>query len=304
MLAEFQARAARAAASAGCGPASTSRPSGACPFGTVGDRHPVLPGPARPDRPPRRARPATSRGSAAATSCATSATRWGTSSTTPTGSTTSEEWVEQFGSITQPYREEYRPEPFSRRYVRHLPGWYAQKHPDEDWAETFAVWMTPGLDWRAEYADWPDGAGQARVSATGRCQRLADREPLVTDARPRRGRGRDRRTRSTSITGTIPLSSAICRRDWTARCARSSRTWETATGKAWKKRCAGRPAHSPARARAADRRLPLDWALSGADSRAPALSGRQGGAPSAGLSRVAGNHGHRGHHDARHRRSR
>jgi len=63
-----------------------------------------------------------------------------------------EEWVLQFGSITQPYLEEYRPSPFSRRYVRHLPGWYAQKHPDEDWSETFAVWMTPGMDWRTEYA--------------------------------------------------------------------------------------------------------------------------------------------------------
>ena len=47
-----------------------------------------------------------------------------------------EDWVKQFGSINQPYEEEYRPEPFSRRFVRHLPGWYAQKHPDEDWAET------------------------------------------------------------------------------------------------------------------------------------------------------------------------
>src|SRR3954454_8730498 len=64
------------------------------------------------------------------------------------------EWVEHFGSITQPYEEEYRPEPFSRRFVRHLPGWYAQKHPDEDWADTFAVWITPGRDWRAEYAGW------------------------------------------------------------------------------------------------------------------------------------------------------
>lgn len=63
------------------------------------------------------------------------------------------EWVRLFGPITQPYLEDYRPSPFSRRYVRHLPGWYAQKHPDEDWAETFAVWMTPGLDWRDEYAD-------------------------------------------------------------------------------------------------------------------------------------------------------
>ena len=74
-----------------------------------------------------------------------------------------EEWVKHFGSITQPYDEEYRPEPFSRRYVRHLPGWYAQKHPDEDWAETFAVWMTPGLDWRAEYGGWPVALGQAGV---------------------------------------------------------------------------------------------------------------------------------------------
>jgi len=67
----------------------------------------------------------------------------------------SEEWVKLFGAITQPYLEDYRPSPFSRRYVRHLPGWYAQKHPDEDWSETFAVWMTPAKDWRAEYAQWP-----------------------------------------------------------------------------------------------------------------------------------------------------
>src|SRR5260370_25032251 len=51
------------------------------------------------------------------------------------------EWVRLFGSMTQPYVEDYRPQPFSRRFVRHLPGWYAPKHPDEDWAETFAVWM-------------------------------------------------------------------------------------------------------------------------------------------------------------------
>jgi hypothetical protein len=90
-----------------------------------------------------------------------------------------EEWVRQFGSITQPYEEEYRPEPFSRRYVRHLPGWYAQKHPDEDWAETFAVWLTPGLDWRSEYAAWPVACAKLAY-----CDRvihsLAGRDPLVT----------------------------------------------------------------------------------------------------------------------------
>jgi hypothetical protein len=91
-----------------------------------------------------------------------------------------EEWVKLFGSMTQPYREEYRPEPFSRRHVRHLPGWYAQKHPDEDWAETFAVWMTPGFDWRFEYAGWP-----VALTKLEYCDRamaaLADRDPLVVD---------------------------------------------------------------------------------------------------------------------------
>jgi putative zinc-binding metallo-peptidase len=90
-----------------------------------------------------------------------------------------EEWVRHFGAMTQPYREEYRPEPFSRRFVRHLPGWYAQKHPDEDWAETFAVWMTPGADWRAEYAGWPEALAKLET-----CDRLLaelrDRDPLVT----------------------------------------------------------------------------------------------------------------------------
>ncbi len=90
-----------------------------------------------------------------------------------------EDWVEAFGPITRPYREEYRPEPFSRRYVRHLPGWYAQKHPDEDWAETFAVWMTPGRDWRAEYAGWPEALG--KLELCGRLMaELADCRPPVT----------------------------------------------------------------------------------------------------------------------------
>ena len=90
-----------------------------------------------------------------------------------------EEWVAAFGSMTRPYREVYRPRPFSRSFVRHLPGWYAQKHPDEDWAETFAVWMTPGLDWRREYADWKGALAKLEL-----CDRLMmalrDEEPAVT----------------------------------------------------------------------------------------------------------------------------
>jgi hypothetical protein len=65
------------------------------------------------------------------------------------------DWGATFGPYSRPYRERYRTDPFSREYVRHILGWYAQKHPDEDFAETFAVWLTPGLDWRSEYAGWP-----------------------------------------------------------------------------------------------------------------------------------------------------
>ena len=69
--------------------------------------------------------------------------------------TRKKKWRELFGQTS---REEtpdsYRPRPFSRSYVMHLEDWYAQSHPDEDFAETFAVWLTPGLDWRKRYARW------------------------------------------------------------------------------------------------------------------------------------------------------
>lgn len=65
------------------------------------------------------------------------------------------EWRNLFGPFRRAYRDDYRPIPFSRRFVRHIAGWYAQKHPDEDFAETFAVWMNPQSDWRSRYADWP-----------------------------------------------------------------------------------------------------------------------------------------------------
>lgn len=65
-----------------------------------------------------------------------------------------DDWEATFGAFGSPYRDRYRVDPFSRAHVRHILGWYAQKHPDEDFAETFAVWLTPGLDWRATYAGW------------------------------------------------------------------------------------------------------------------------------------------------------
>ena len=68
---------------------------------------------------------------------------------------TSPEWRELFGPFRRAYRDHYRPRPFSRAYVRHIAGWYAQKHPDEDFAETFAVWLAPRSGWRKRYRKWP-----------------------------------------------------------------------------------------------------------------------------------------------------
>ena len=64
------------------------------------------------------------------------------------------EWREIFGSVRRPYRDDYPFIPFSRDYVRYIPGWYAQKHPDEDFAETFAVWLDPKSRWKRRYAGW------------------------------------------------------------------------------------------------------------------------------------------------------
>lgn len=60
-----------------------------------------------------------------------------------------------FGSPNVEYPEFYFPKPYSKSFVLHLDSWYAQSHPDEDFAESFAVWLAPGSDWRARYEDWP-----------------------------------------------------------------------------------------------------------------------------------------------------
>ena len=60
-----------------------------------------------------------------------------------------------FGPSYMQYPDYYTPKPYSKSYVLHLDSWYAQSHPDEDFAETFAVWLTPDSDWRTRYVDWP-----------------------------------------------------------------------------------------------------------------------------------------------------
>lgn len=65
-------------------------------------------------------------------------------------------WHAVFGSPSKEYSPEtYRPQPYSKSFVKHLDNWYAQAHPDEDFAETFAVWLNPERDWKKEYAKWP-----------------------------------------------------------------------------------------------------------------------------------------------------
>jgi hypothetical protein len=60
-----------------------------------------------------------------------------------------------FGLPSKPYPEFYTPKPYSKSFVLHLDAWYAQSHPDEDFAETFAVWLTPSSEWRTRYSGWP-----------------------------------------------------------------------------------------------------------------------------------------------------
>jgi hypothetical protein len=69
-------------------------------------------------------------------------------------------WGQIFGPFTKPYRDSFRPDRSSRHYVRHITAHpygrtYAQKHPDEDFAETFAVWLAPRSGWRQRYRGWP-----------------------------------------------------------------------------------------------------------------------------------------------------
>lgn len=64
------------------------------------------------------------------------------------------DWQKIFGKASVPYPDHYQPRPYSKSYVLHLDMWYAQAHPLEDFAETFALWLTPGSRWRQRYTGW------------------------------------------------------------------------------------------------------------------------------------------------------
>ncbi len=89
-------------------------------------------------------------------------------------------WTDVFGPFSKPYREVWHPQPLSREFVKHIYSsqhgrTYAQKHPDEDFAETFAVWLTPRASWRKRYRYWPALKKLKYVDALMR--QIAQRKP-------------------------------------------------------------------------------------------------------------------------------
>jgi len=86
-------------------------------------------------------------------------------------------WQKMFGPPSLEYSESFRARPYSRRFVRHLDGYYAQSHPEEDFAETVAIWLTPELGWRQQYKGWTALKKLAFVDEL--MGKLAGKPPLV-----------------------------------------------------------------------------------------------------------------------------
>ena len=86
-----------------------------------------------------------------------------------------------FGTPATPYPEYYTPKPYSKSFVQHLDHWYAQSHPDEDFAETFAVWLDPQSMWATRYAGWP---AQRKLEYMNKLMReIAHTRPRVSSRR-------------------------------------------------------------------------------------------------------------------------
>ena len=106
-----------------------------------------------------------------------------------------------FGSPREPYPEFYTPKPYSKSFVLHLDAWYAQSHPDEDFAETFAVWLTPRSQWQQRYAGWPalrkleymDQLMTSLKGITPRVDNPVEIDPLLSLRRTLRRHYRDKR---------------------------------------------------------------------------------------------------------------
>ncbi len=103
------------------------------------------------------------------------------------------DWREVFGRFGSDYVTHYQPKPFSKRFVRHLDLWYAQSHPAEDFAETFAVWLDPSSRWQSRYRDWP---------ALTKLKYIDDLMATIEGKKPTR-LGRERVEDIADLTGTL-----------------------------------------------------------------------------------------------------
>lgn len=93
------------------------------------------------------------------------------------------EWKKQFGNMKKRYTELYHYNPYSKDYVLclHFVGHphYAQKHPDEDFAETFAVWVNPASHWKTRYRRWPGALKKLQfLDYLFRKKHIAEHRPL------------------------------------------------------------------------------------------------------------------------------
>ena len=94
-----------------------------------------------------------------------------------------DDWKEIFGKFHKPYRNFYSYDSYSKSYVRYFHSighpHYAQKHPDEDFAETFAVWLDPASKWRWNYRHWDEALEKLKfVDRLLRREKIALRRPL------------------------------------------------------------------------------------------------------------------------------
>jgi hypothetical protein len=120
-------------------------------------------------------------------------------------------WQKHFGNSSRAYPDHYRPNPASRRFVLHLDFWYAQAHPDEDFAETFAVWLTPSSRWRSRYRGWPvmrklEYVDELMGEIAGRAPRVRSRrriEPVERLRKTLRQYFEEKRERFGSLTSNI-----------------------------------------------------------------------------------------------------
>jgi len=87
-------------------------------------------------------------------------------------------WRQLFGCYTSQYSNAYYFHPYSKRFVIHLDDNYAQAHPDEDFAETFAVWLTPDISWERKYKGWP--AIKKLRYVDGLMRKIANEYPIMT----------------------------------------------------------------------------------------------------------------------------